>query len=92
MLTTQIKDSVTELLANIALANVVKIDGILYIIKVNRKIDKLLKDKCEDFTTVFETDFHTFNWWEVREESIKINDSEWKIGENTINFFTIQAV
>ncbi|HEY8402116.1 MAG TPA: hypothetical protein VIK89_12680 [Cytophagaceae bacterium] len=82
-----------ELLEKIQAADIVIIDDDKYPIRSNWKylnLDKELAEK-EDFETVFETEFHTFNWWEIK-EAVKINEHEWKIGDNVVSFYILSPL
>ena len=96
MLLLNLNPNTTELLAKIAAAEVARIDDELYIITKKSDItdsSKLaLHSKIEDHEIIFETEFHIFNWWELKCDIIKLNDSEWKIGNNVVCFLTIVPV
>ena len=90
---------VTALLIAICAADAVRVDDKLYGFK-SKPIDDWLhleqyeytRRKIEDYETIFETELHLFNWWEIREESSKLNDNEWKIGNHIVSFFNIVPI
>jgi len=84
---------VAELITLICAADVVRIDDKLYGFKQKPVDDSdYTHRKVEDYETIFETESHLFNWWEIREESSKLNDREWKIANHTVSFFNITPI
>lgn len=96
MLLLNLNSTTTELLAKIAAAEVARIDDELYIItrksEITEPSKQILHSKIEDHEIIFETEFHIFNWWELNCDITKLNDSEWKIGNNIVCFLTIVPV
>ncbi len=90
MTQTTISEETKELIELISLSEIVKIDDQLYILQQGKSIDALLTEKFEDLEVVFETHYHIFDWWEIREDTKKINNREWQIGQNIVSFYTIQ--
>lgn len=95
MLLTQLTGETLELLNKIAAAEIVRVDDELYVITEKSKyVDakKAQHERVEDHEPIFQTDYHVFNWWEIKADTQRINDREWKIGESTVCFLTIQPI
>ena len=95
MLLTYLRQETKDFLAKLVTADAVRVDDGLFII--NTKADWIdpssrAYSKIEDFETVFDTDFHTFSWWEVCNEVQRIDEQRWKIGENVIVFLGLTPV
>jgi hypothetical protein len=89
MLLQAIKKTTQEFLAKLAAGDVARIDDALFIITEKAEWlgeQEYLRRKIEDHELVFETDFHTFSWWEVCNEIGKIDEQQWQVGEHTISF------
>lgn len=89
MLLQEISTHTKEFLAKLTAGDVARIDDALFIIteKATWLDEKeYLRRRIEDHELVFETDFHTFGWWELCNEISKIDEQQWKIGEYTISF------
>ena len=92
----RLSSAVKELLTKIANADVVRIDDELF--TITKKSDYTdvrtaeTEPKIEDFEIIFETDFHTFNWWEITCDVTRVSDKEWKVGNNVLCFLTVQPI
>ena len=95
MLLTPLTAETLQIIGKIAEADVVRVDDELYVItKKSKQLDEMARrvSKIEDHEVVFETDYHRFTWWEITNELAKINEAEWKLGENIVSFHTIQPI
>lgn len=79
-------------LTKLAAAEVARIDDGLYII--NNKAgwagsDEPTQRKIEDHELIFDTDYHTFGWWEICHETTQVEPGVFKVGDETISFLTL---
>lgn len=95
MLLTHLRQETKDFLEKLVAADAVRVDDGLYIINNKASwVDPVPKveGKIEDYETVFDTDYHTFSWWEVCNEVTRINEQQWKIGENVIVFLGLTPI
>lgn len=97
LLSNQVNSDLRILIERIAGADVVKINDELYTItkrgfEYRSKTDLISLAELEDHDMIFETDHHRFSWWEVREESKRLNNSEWSISGVDVGFYALEPL
>lgn len=93
---------VKELLEIIAVADIVKVNDdrpSSYTLGWERDINLDtfgILENVEDFFIIFTVpsieEEYMFSWWEIREDSKKLNDTEWKIGDKIVSFYTLSSI
>jgi hypothetical protein len=95
MITSLLKPHVKELLDKVTNSDVIKIEDINFFLQhPYQENDPNIIESAEDHHAMIMTELSGvyFDWYEVREESEKLNDREWKIGDKTVSFFTLQPI
>lgn len=93
MLLSLISNNTKEVLKKIDAADVVRVDGSLYVITgKSALLNRYNAAKIEDFEVMFQTEFHEFTWWELNNEVEKRTNGEWKIGNCIVCFLSIEPV
>lgn len=99
LITEKITGDTLELIRRVAIADVVRVNGENYAItsrgvELNDQKEAFsLASKLEDHDVIFETDYHTFTWFELVQDTERLNDQEWRIGDDdVISFYTLSTI
>lgn len=92
MLSTELSAATKNFLNKMMMSDIIKINGHYHPFITKLEVHPTVGQKIEDHTLVIETDFHIYNWWEIREDCRQLNDHEWHIGDDVISFGVVQAL